>query len=116
MKQLALNNQRHNEKLSRSIDNKLFDLLIDLDQQNLNYKNSDINIAIKYLIIQKIFIDRQCIDILTENIDKTTNFSIEFGKADNNEIKITHLDKTVNIDKNNTVFQRLKDFIIVKKM
>lgn len=58
MKQLYNNTKKHVQKLQRSIQNKMFDLLIDLDDELAHgYEQQQANLLIKFTILNKIMVD-----------------------------------------------------------
>lgn len=93
VQELKLNQIKHNMKLNRKIDLALFNLLIDLDDQNSNeYNNQPINIILKYFITKKLLFDRR---YMTSNEkEKFQSSYITFGKTKDNQIKIIELINT----------------------
>lgn len=118
------NTKRHIIKLQKSIDNKLFDLLVDLDDQLVNgYERTEINIMLKANIIRKILVDTNIIHHV--NCGNTTTIQeIIIMKSKDNSI---YIESVINYDKQiqdnkTTVTQiplyknpKLKELAIVKK-
>lgn len=102
------NLQKHYSKLRKSIDNKLFDLLIDLDDENSSdYPFKDINIILKYYIINKILYNKRCIELLKIS-DKNVHQELTIGKSNDNLIYITSI-----LSKNRNEPELLKNSFIL---
>lgn len=88
MKTLAHNTAKHISKLTRSIDNKLFDLLIDLDDQLAHgYEQQHANLLLKYFIMHKILLDNQMLENTVVN-DHVIQQNITLDKMKDNYIKV----------------------------
>lgn len=106
------NSKRHSQKLYRSIQNKLFDLLIDLDEENnYTYNHKELNLVLKYYILHKIFLDLHGEPIIINEMNNVKKLDFTLGKSDNNEIKILEVDKLV-VNNNNYEIRKLKDYNI----
>lgn len=93
MKQLYNNTKKHVQKLQRSIQNKMFDLLIDLDDELAHgYEQQQANLLIKFTILNKIMVDNN----LTE-FGKYTPLTVEMpltiAKMKDNTIEIQNMER-----------------------
>lgn len=87
---------RHIQKLLKSIDNKLFDLLVDLeDQNNHGYDRTNVNYNLRDAILDKIIADKN----IQKEIDnkKYSNIVINLVKTQTNMIAISTLNRFNNI-------------------
>lgn len=92
------NNKTHKEKLEKSINNKLFDLLIDLDGQLAQgYEHTDLNIMLKYYIMTKLIIDRQAISGITFTAIKQ---NVAIARTNDNNIYIDRIETITEYEPN----------------
>lgn len=83
------NNKTHKLKLYKSIDNKLFDLLVDLDAQMAQgYENNDLNIILKYYIISKLLVDKNLSGEITYEAIKQ---NITLTRTNTNQIYVDQI-------------------------
>jgi len=102
------NLENHNKNRTKSIQNKLFDLLVDLDDENAHgYDHNELNLLIKYYIVNKILLDKQCIQIGDSR--DAIKIDLTFGKNEDNRIIITGVDKKY-IKNGVTICKNISDF------
>jgi len=111
MQTLHHNTVKHITKLTKSISNKLFDLLIDLDDQMAHgYENTSLNIMLKYMILQKILYDSNIphkFKVPTMDDDELTSREILFNKMSDNSVFINMITDTTKLQpKPKTIFNQ----------
>lgn len=96
MQVLINNTNKHINKVKKSIQNKLFDLLIDLDDELAHgYTDLDVNLMLKANIIRKILVDAKLMSKIVKS-NTTTVQDITFLKMRDNTIQVQSI---VNYDK-----------------
>jgi hypothetical protein len=96
MQVLINNTNKHISKVKKSIQNKLFDLLIDLDDELAHgYTDLDVNLMLKANIIRKILVDAKLMPKIVKS-NTTTVQDITFLKMRDNTIQVQSI---VNYDK-----------------
>jgi hypothetical protein len=93
---LVANTNKHINKVRKSIQNKLFDLLVDLDDELAHgYDNMELNVMLKANIIKKILVDLKLMSKIVVS-NTTTVQDITFLKMRDNTIEVQNI---INYDK-----------------